>query len=168
MRRRLYFLLPNVSSARRLVDELLLARIDQHHIHVLAREGTDLQGLPEASLLQKSDVVHGMEVGLIIGGGTGVASGLIMTVIPATQLGSGGVILACALAGALIGAWASAMIGTDVRNSRLKSFEPAIDDGQILVMVDAAKERVADIEALVRSRHPARAEGTEPTIPAFP
>jgi hypothetical protein len=168
MRRRLYFLLPDVGSARRLVDELLLARIEQSHIHVLARDSTDLQGLPEATLLQKSDVVHGMEMGLIVGGGTGVVSGLITTLIPATQLGGGGVILACALAGSLIGAWASAMIGTDVRNSRLKSFEPAIDDGQILVMVDTAKERVVEIETLARSRHPAHVEGSEPTIPAFP
>ncbi len=168
MRRRLYFLLPNVSSARRLVDELLLARIDQNHIHVLGRDGTDLQGLPEATLLQKSDVVHGMEVGLIVGGATGIIAGVIMTLIPETQLTSGGLILACALAGALVGTWVSAMIGTDVRNSRLKAFEPAIDQGQILLMVDVAKERVEEVEDMVRARHPAHAEGSEPTIPAFP
>src|SRR5439155_682216 len=42
MRRRLYWLLPDVESARRTVDDLLLARIEDRHMHVLARRGTDL------------------------------------------------------------------------------------------------------------------------------
>lgn len=33
MRRRLYFMLPNVPSARALLDELLLARIEEGHMH---------------------------------------------------------------------------------------------------------------------------------------
>ena len=59
MRRRLYFLLPNIARARQVVDELLLARIDDHHIHVIAKEGTPLGDLPQASMLQRSDFVHG-------------------------------------------------------------------------------------------------------------
>jgi len=37
MKRGLYFLLPNAARARQVVDELLLARIDEHHIHVIAK-----------------------------------------------------------------------------------------------------------------------------------
>ena len=35
--RRLYFLIPTVDSAKNIVDELLLARIEQRHIHIAAR-----------------------------------------------------------------------------------------------------------------------------------
>jgi hypothetical protein len=35
--RRIYFLVPSVPSAKRIVDELLLARIRPSHIHVVAR-----------------------------------------------------------------------------------------------------------------------------------
>ena len=42
MRRRLYFLLPDVSSARQVVDDLLLARIEARRIHVLGRRDMDL------------------------------------------------------------------------------------------------------------------------------
>ena len=71
MRRRLYFMVPDVASARQIRDELLLARIEDGHIHVMARDGVPLPGLHEASILQKTDFVHGAETGLAVGGGIG-------------------------------------------------------------------------------------------------
>jgi hypothetical protein len=62
MRRRLYFLLPDVESARRIADDLLLARVDDRHMHFLARRGTDLGELHEAGYLMKSDLLHGAGV----------------------------------------------------------------------------------------------------------
>jgi hypothetical protein len=53
MRRRLYFMLPDVASGRRIRDELLLAKIEDSHIHVLARDDVNLGDLHEASILQK-------------------------------------------------------------------------------------------------------------------
>ena len=40
MRRRLYFVLPDVQSARTLLNDMLLARIECRHIHYLASRGT--------------------------------------------------------------------------------------------------------------------------------
>jgi hypothetical protein len=40
MRRRLYFVLPDVDSARRTADDLLLARVEDRHMRFLARRGT--------------------------------------------------------------------------------------------------------------------------------
>ena len=68
MRLRMYVTLPDVSSARQLANDLLLARIEDKHMHFLARRGTDLGELHEASYLQKTDTVHGAFVGLVIGG----------------------------------------------------------------------------------------------------
>jgi len=67
MRRRLYFLLPSVQSAKVVHNELLLAKIDERHQHVIAREGIDLEDLPEAGIRQKSDIVHGLQLGVVIG-----------------------------------------------------------------------------------------------------
>ncbi len=170
MRRRLYFLLPDVARARQVVDELLLARISDHHIHVLAKEGTDLNGLPEANMLQRSDFVHGVELGLSIGGATGIVVGLVAMTFPPEGLELGGLtLLACTLAGALIGAWAAGMIGTDIPNTQLKEFEHAVDDGEILMMVDVSKDHVAQIKDMIKRHHPeADMHGIEPTMPAFP
>lgn len=170
MRRRLYFLLPSVSLARQVVDELLLARIHDHHIHVLASEDTPLGDLPKANLLQKSDLVHGLETGLSVGGATGILAGLVAVAFPPTGLAlGGGTLLVCALAGALIGAWVAGMIGTDIPNSRLKTFQKAVDEGQVLMMVDVAKGQVDDVTNMIKRHHPeADMHGIEPTIPAFP
>ncbi|MEJ2344086.1 MAG: DUF1269 domain-containing protein [Gammaproteobacteria bacterium] len=169
MRRRLYFLMPGVGTVRDVVNELLLARVEQRHIHVLARDDVPTGGLPQASMLQRSDLVHGVETGLIVGGATGAVSGVIATLTPAAGfLDSGGIVLICAVAGAIVGMWAAGMIATDVRNSRLRQFEAALDQGQVLLMIDVPKERVEAITELVRTHHEAHLEGSEPTIPAFP
>ena len=170
MRRRLYFLLPDVNRARQTVDELLLERVEERHIHVLAKEGTPLERLPEATLLQKCDFVHGIEQGLAVGGATGVLAGLAAVTFPPTGLVlGGGAVLGIALAGAGIGAWVSGMIAADVPNIRLREFERAISDGQILMMIDVPKGQVESVTALIRRHHPeADMHGIEPTIPAFP
>lgn len=168
--RRIYFLLPNIERARQVVDELLLARIEEHHIHVLAKEGTALENLPEASFLQKSDFVPALERGLAVGGGAGLLAGLVaVTFPPAGLILGGGALLGIALAGAGMGAWISSMIGMDVPNRQLKAFTDAVEQGEILMLVDVPKARVVEIEELVKGHHPeVDIGGTEPTIPPFP
>lgn len=168
--RRIYFLLPDIERARQVVDELLLARIEEHHIHVLAKEGIPMENLPEASFLQKSDFVPALERGLAVGGGAGILAGLVaVTFPPAGMILGGGALLGIALAGAGMGAWISSMIGMDVPNRQLKAFTEAVEQGEILMLVDVPKARVEEIETLVKSHHPeVDIEGTEPTIPPFP
>jgi len=166
--RRLYFLLPNLDLTHTVVDELLLARIEERHIHVIAKEDTPLKDLPEASLIQKSDFVPAVERGVALGGATGVAAGLVAVALPGVVI-AGGALLAMGLAGAGMGAWLGGMIGMDVGNSHIKQFESAIQDGQILVLVDVPKDRVDAIQSSVKKHHSeADFEGTDPTIPAFP
>lgn len=168
--RRLYFMLPDLDTARIVVDELLVKRVDDHHIHVVAKEGTPMGDLPEANLLQKSDFIPAMERGLAVGGITGVIAGIAaVTFPPAGLVLGGGAILGTSLAGAGFGAWISGMIGMDVPNSQIDKFEEAIEKGEVLMMVDIPKTRVEEIEALVQQHHPdADMGGTEPHIPAFP
>lgn len=166
--RRLYFLLPDLDVTHKVMDELLLARVEERHVHIIAREGLVLEDLPEATLVQKSDFVPALERGVALGGATGVVAGLAAIAMPGVVI-AGGALLAMGLAGAGMGAWMGGMIGMDATNSHIKQFEDAVNAGQILVLVDVPKARVEDIESLVKKHHPdADFEGTEPTIPAFP
>jgi len=168
MKRRLYFLLPDVSSTRQVVNELLLTRIDSRRLHVIAKDESLIEGLPEANLLQKSDVIHGLEMGLIVGGLTGALGGIIASQL-STVLAGGALVLISSLAGAFVGAWVAGMIGTSVRNSQIASYQPAIDNGEILLMVDTNRNRVSEIISMIKRRHPeAHGQRVEPTIPAFP
>jgi hypothetical protein len=167
--RRIYFLAPNIEVSKKIVDELLLARIEERHIHVLAKRGTPMEDLPEASYLQKSDFVPALQQGLALGGLTGIVAGLVAVSLPAGPVLAGGAILASTLAGAGFGAWVSSMIGSSVGNRRIQQFEEAIEKGEFLFMVDVPKERVEEIETLIKAHHPdAEFGGTEPEIPAFP
>ncbi|NNG12614.1 MAG: DUF1269 domain-containing protein [Halobacteria archaeon] len=170
--RRLYFLLPDVDSAKTIVDELLLARIEERHMHIAAADHHALTEahLPEAGLLQESDFVPAVERGVAIGGATGILAGIAAVALPGVGLAlGGGAILGIGLAGAGVGAWLSSMIGISAPSTRLKEFESAIEKGSLLMMVDVPKVRVEEITDLVKKHHPeAEVEGTEPVIPAFP
>lgn len=168
MIKRLYFLLPDIPSTQAIVDELLLARIDEQHIHVMAREGTELGDLPEASLLQKSDIVHGVETGLVIGGISGLLGSLFA--IYALQLGSamGVVVLGCTIFGAGFGVWTAGMIGASTRNTRLREFETAMNQGKILLMADVPLDKAELINRKVQQHKEAIAGGSDPSIPVFP
>ena len=82
MRRRLYFVLPDVASARSMLNEMLLARIEVKHIHFLSRRDTLPEDLPEANVLQKTDIVHGAQMGIGIGGIVGAVAGALVVFFP--------------------------------------------------------------------------------------
>ena len=82
MRRRLYFMVPDIRRVRLIRDELLLARIEGDPIRMMTKDGVPLTGLHEASILQKTDFVHGAETGLAVGGGIGIIAGLVAVVFP--------------------------------------------------------------------------------------
>ncbi|HEX7043099.1 MAG TPA: DUF1269 domain-containing protein [Burkholderiales bacterium] len=170
MRRRMYFLLPDVKRARTVYKELLLARIDAKHIHVLAKEGTPLRDLPEATVLQKSDAVHGAGLGLLAGAVTGAVAGGLILLFPPTGLAmSLGIVLIMALLGATMGVWVAGIIGSSTPNTHLEAFGEEIEGGKVLLIVDVPRDRIEEISRLVR-RHPeADARGIDPTVPSpFP
>jgi len=168
MRKRLYFLLPNLEEAKTTVDELLLSRIDENHIHVMAKQGVDLGDLPEATIFQTSDIVHGVETGMVIGGISGLIGSVIA--ITALQVGSvmGLVVLGCTVFGAGFGVWMSGMIGSSTKNSRLKEFEQSMEDGKILLMADVPMDKVEDITHKMQSHKETIFGGSDPSMPAFP
>lgn len=168
--RRLYFLMPDIAATDELVADLLLSHVEERYIHVIAKEGTPMEDLPEASIFQKSDFVPAIERGLTLGGITGVVSGLVaMAFPPAGLVIGGGAVLALGAAGAGVGGLLSSMIGISAPSSRLQKFEDAIEQGEILVLIDVDRTRADEIEELVKKHHPeAEIEGTEPMTPPFP
>ena len=170
MRLRMYVTLPDVGSARTLANDLLLSRIEDKHMHFLARRGTDLGELHEASYLHKTDTVHGAFVGFVIGGLMGVIVGLLLINFPPQGVSLQMVaVLIAAIVGAGLGTWVASMVGLQVPNSRLKGFEQDIDDGKILLMLDVPAGRYEELRAVIARTHPEAADrGNEPTVPAFP
>lgn len=171
MRQRIYWLIPDVASARRVMDDMLLARIEERHIHFVAGADVDLSGLHAANTWQTSDVVRAGQMGGMIGAALGAALGTLV----ALQFTAGellppqALVLALAVLGAVFGIWTASMIGVSTPSRRLRRFQPAIARGEILLMVDVPRSQVEAVEARLGRLHPeVHLEGIEPNIPAFP
>ena len=171
MRLRMYLTLPDVTSARKLADDLLLARIEDRHMHFLARRGTDLAPLREASYIEKTDAVPGAFKGAVMGGVLGILVGGLLVSFPLPDGTSMELVtvLIAAIVGAGLGAWISSMMGLQVPNSRLKPFYRDLDDGKVLLMLDVPSGRYQEVREVIARTHPEAMDGgNEPTVPAFP
>jgi hypothetical protein len=168
--RRLHFLVPDTTVGKKVVDELLLAHVEWKHIHVIAKRGTPLEDLPEASAWQKSDIIPAMLRAVPVGGATGMLCGLVaLTLSPALVVAGGGILLATSLAGIGLGVFLGGMVGLNVGSTRFKAYEAAIERGELLVIADVPRDEVEAITERIKKAHPkAEPEGTEPRVPAFP
>jgi hypothetical protein len=168
--RRIYFLVPSVGLAQSIVNDLLLARIEARHIHIVGRENTPLADLPQAGLAQTSDLVPSLQRGVAAGGLTGLLAGLLATTFPPAGLVlGGGALLGMTAFGVGFGAWMSSMIGVRLPSGRIEKFQKVIADGALLMMIDVPSLRVEEIEALVTNRYAeVELEGADPNTPIFP
>jgi hypothetical protein len=163
--RRIYFLSPDIETTHKIVDELRAEGIEDRHMHVLAKRDTPLQDLPEASVFQKTDFIPAMERGAALGGTTGLIAGLIGLRFAGFAI-AGGPLLGILFYGATIGTIMSGLAGLQVGNSKVKKYADAIENGELLVMVDIPKERIESISKSIIKHHPtAHFEGVEPLLP---
>ena len=101
-----------------------------------------------------------------LGASTGLLAGLVGLRFAGFAI-AGGPILGFLFYGATIGAMMSGLVGRQVGNSKVKKYEEAIEKGELLVMVDIAKERIDEISKVIIKHHPdAEFEGIEPLLPS--
>lgn len=163
--RRIYFLAPNIETTHKIVDELRSEGIEDRHIHILAKRDTPLEDMPEASVFEKTDFIPAMERGAALGATTGLLAGLVGLRVAGFAI-AGGPVLGLLFFGATIGTMMSGLAGLQVGNSKVKQYEEAIEKGELLVMVDIAKERIDEISKVIIKHHPnAEFEGIEPILP---
>lgn len=170
MHRRLYLVLPDLASAIRIANDLLLARVQDRHMHFLGRDGMSLGQLHSATLAQTSDLRYSLQLGGSIGLVAGLLLGTYLMIAPPKGLDLGiGTLLACTLGGGMFGSWAATLIGISAPNRQLKPFMREIEAGKILLMVDVPAARVEEVHQLVQRQHPEVTDrGEDPAIPPFP
>ena len=155
MRRRLYFVLPNIRSAHAMMKELLLERIEEDHIHFHAKNEQALGNLPKANAVEKSDVIYSALAGFVFGAVFGLLGGLLAYMVPwwfgeVTLM----VIPYCMVLGALAcAAWAAA-IATAAPSYRLKAYKTHIEQGNILMIVSVPLRRLYVIRRRLMQHHP--------------
>ena len=148
--RRLYLLSPDQRSCRSIVDELRDAGVPEAHLHVVASASEELQGLPQATAWQTTELGHGIAIGLGLGGLAGLLAGLIGQRLPPPGFEvSDLVVVLSTLAGAVFGALVSALMKRHEHNRRLNRFHREIDAGAVLLMVDVARSELKPVRSIV-------------------
>lgn len=154
MSERLYVLLPDTTAAERVVDALRAAGVDETALHAVARHDPHTD-LPEAGLLDTTEVAPAAGRGAAAGAAVGVVAGLTAMVFPPLGLAiGGGAVAATGLAGAGFGAWVASMIGISEESDVVAECHDAIAAGQVLLLIDTDDEDAADIEHTIRQAHP--------------
>ncbi len=163
--RRIYFLVPDIGTTHKIVDELRSEGIEDRHIHILAKRDIPLGDLPEAGVTIKTDFIPAVERGAALGGTAGLLAGLIGLRFAGFAI-AGGSVLGILIASATIASLAAGLIGMSLGNTRLKKYEQAIEQGELLLLLDVPKDQIDTISNLIIKHHPeVEFEGMEPLLP---
>jgi hypothetical protein len=151
MNRRLYFLAPDTQHARRIVDDLETAGVRYDDIHALANDDALARDLPGTTRAQQQDIglylerkLWGLNLIAFV-----IALGVLVTLLIEGLTGWAVIPLAVVISTFVVG-----LLFTRVPNAHLQEFSEALRHGEILLMVDVSRSRVAEIEELVHHRHP--------------
>ncbi|MEE4360716.1 MAG: hypothetical protein V2I63_04235 [Pseudomonadales bacterium] len=154
MKTRLYFLVPDEDMARNIVSNLRALDLPEDAVLAVAhRERYPLEGLPEAGITARTDIVNAAKKGVSIGGAAGLVAGLVAASLPPSGLvlAGGALVGGLTAAGAAFGTWSATLVGIGATNAELEAFEDALEAGQILMLVDVEESRADEVEGSVRA-----------------
>ncbi len=153
--KRVHALLPTEESCRAVVAELEAAGIPASHLHVIAGLSHELKDLPEASVWQRTELAHGIDWGIGLGGVAGLLGGLLAVAFPPAGIViGGGALLAGTAAGAGFGALITSLLGSQEHNHQLDAFQRAFSEGKLLLMVDVPRQRLGEVRNTILRHHP--------------
>jgi hypothetical protein len=165
--RRLFVLLATEEGCRTVVEALEGMGVPAAHLHVIAGLAHPLKDLPEASVWQRTELAHGIEWGLGLGGAAGLVGGLLaVSFPPAGLILGGGALMGTAAAGAGLGALVTALLGSQEHNHEFDAYQRAIAAGKLLLIVDISREQEEEVRSTILRHHPGamiRSTGTETT-----
>jgi len=151
MKKRHVFATPDLPAAKAVVRAAREQGIDRKCISVEARKDIEIHRISDDRLNVSMDFIPAALRGTVLGALSGLLLGIVAYWVPYFGLGWGGV-AALAVVGALIGTWASVLAGSAVPDEVRRTFAREIEDGRILVVIDADAEAFGTLEpALARA-----------------
>ena len=148
MHKRHVFATPDLPAAKAVVRAAREQGIDRKCITVEARKDIEIHRISDDRLNVSMDFIPAAMRGTVLGALSGLLLGIVAYWVPYFGLGWGGVV-ALAVLGALIGTWASVLAGSAVPDEVRRTFAREIEDGRILVVIDADPAAFATLEPVL-------------------
>jgi len=164
--RRIFFVIPDVPHASRIVDELQAAGVDRDQMHAWSKSGAELTGLPVATQEQGQDRVWALDKLLWNADLILFALATIGLLVAAVYGSVGWAIAALAV---MLGSYISGRwFAIKIPHTHLTDLRVPLAHGEIVLMVDVPRNRVREVEQLVSRHHPeAEVGGVGWTSPAL-
>jgi hypothetical protein len=157
MLQRLYFTTPDAASARRLVADLVASGIDRTALHAVRAAAPLPDDLPRATAAQQRDTMAHIErilwAGLLALFFIALA-GLVVALLGGSRIGTAVTVLV--MAASFV---AGALYAVRVPSTSLDELRGALAHGEIVLLVDVPRARVAEVETVVERRHPETVAG---------
>lgn len=148
MKTRHVFSTPDLATAQAAMDAAREAGVHDDDILLIARSDIELESIPNDRKEADTDLMSAALRGAGYGGATGLLAGLLAVVISPIGLTIAGAAAATA-AGAMVGCWASALMGSALPDPIRRKFDAHIQQGRILVVIDGDRDLLLQAEARV-------------------
>lgn len=148
MKTRHVFSTPDLDTAQAAMDAARQAGIHDDDLLLIARSDIELDSIPDERKEADSDFIPAALRGAGYGGAAGLLAGLVAVVLTPIGLTLAGV-GAVAVGGALVGCWASALMGSSLPDPVRRKFHDEIEAGRILLVIDASKDILDHAEAAI-------------------
>lgn len=153
--RRLYVIVQDTESCKKIVTGLETIGISNRHVHVTASLAKNLEGLPQATVWQNTELAHGLELGTTLGGIAGlIGGGLAFAFPPAGLALDDSMLFIAAIGGSMLGGVVSAMIGSHEHNHALDRFRADIARGRLLLIINVPRRQFNEVQTLIHTIHP--------------
>lgn len=138
MKTRHVFSTPDLATAQAAMDAARGAGVNDDDILLIARSDIELESIPNERKEADTDFMPAALRGAGYGGAAGLLAGMVAVVVTPVGLTLAGA-AAITVAGALVGCWASALVGSSLPDPVRAKFDAEIKAGNILVVIDGDK-----------------------------
>lgn len=155
-RERLYYTTKNIESVEKITEDLKAVGVEYNHYHVLSQDddGIKRHHLHSASPLDKYDIVHMGERGVLLGFLAGLVMALSLVISQPFDLSVGWIgFMSVLIFVTFFGAWVGGMAGLGNENYKISKFHDRIEKGEYLVMIDTIVENEAAVRELMAQDH---------------
>lgn len=148
MKVRHVYVVSNIETARKALNAARVEGISNDDLSLIARSDIELDRIPDNRKAADTDFMPAAVKGMGLGAGTTLLAGLVATVVAPIGLTLAGV-GALALAGAAIGGWSAALVGSALPDPIRQKFDDHIKRGDILVVVDGEADHLSAVDSIL-------------------